>query len=36
MPQFYDGTKLLSLNDINGNKREIYICTFNRSAGKNV
>lgn len=31
---FYDGTKLLSLNDINGEKPEIYICTSNRSAGK--
>lgn len=31
---FYDGTKLLSLMDINGNKPEIYICTTNRSGGK--
>lgn len=31
---FYDGTKLLSLMDINGNKPEIYIATSNRSAGK--
>lgn len=31
---FYDGTKLLSLTDINGNKPEIYICTSNRSGGK--
>lgn len=31
---YYDGTKLLSLNDINGNKPEIYLCTTNRSAGK--
>lgn len=31
---FYDGTKLLSLSDLNGNKPEIYICTTNRSAGK--
>ena len=31
---FYDGTKLLSLLDIDGNKPEIYICTSNRSAGK--
>lgn len=36
MSQFYDGTKLLSLNDINGNKPEIYICTTNRTAGKTV
>lgn len=32
--KYYDGTKLLSLQDINGNKPEIYICTSNRSAGK--
>ena len=32
--KYYDGTKLLSLKDINGNKPEIYICTSNRSAGK--
>lgn len=31
---FYDGTKLLSLKDINGDKPEIYMCTSNRSAGK--
>ena len=31
---FYDGTKLLSMMDINGNKPEIYMCTSNRSAGK--
>ena len=31
---FYDGTKLLSLSDINGEKPELYICTSNRSAGK--
>ena len=34
MGQYYDGTKLLSLLDINGNKPEIYMCTSNRSAGK--
>lgn len=34
MSTFYDGTKLLSMSDINGNKPEIYICTSNRSAGK--
>ena len=34
MPNFYDGTKLLSLKDINGNVPEIFICTSNRSAGK--
>lgn len=32
--QFYDGTKLLSLKDLNGDIPEIYICTSNRSAGK--
>lgn len=31
---YYDGTKLLSLLDIDGNKPEIYICTTNRSGGK--
>ena len=31
---YYDGAKLLSLSDINGNKPEIYICTGNRTAGK--
>ena len=31
---YYDGTKLLSMLDINGNRPEIYICTSNRSAGK--
>lgn len=34
MKNFYDGTKLLSLKDINGKKPEIYICTTNRSGGK--
>ncbi len=34
MNEFYDGTKLLSLLDINGKKPEIYICTSNRSGGK--
>lgn len=32
--KFYDGTKLLSLKDINGMTPEIYICTTNRSGGK--
>lgn len=32
--KYYDGTKLLSLKDINGNKPEIYISTTNRSGGK--
>lgn len=34
MSNYYDGTKLLSLKDINGNTPEIYICTSNRTAGK--
>lgn len=34
MGKYYDGTKLLSLKDINGNKPAIYMCTSNRSAGK--
>lgn len=33
-PIYYDGTKLLSLKDLEGNTPEIYICTSNRSAGK--
>lgn len=32
--KYYDGTKLLSMKDINGDTPEIYICTSNRSAGK--
>lgn len=32
--QYYDGTKLLSMKDINGNTPEIFMCTSNRSAGK--
>lgn len=35
-PKYYDGTKLLSLQDINGNKPEIYIVTTNRTGGKTV
>lgn len=34
MNKYYDGTKLLSLKDINGNRPEIYICTTNRTGGK--
>lgn len=34
MASYYDGTKLLSMKDINGNKPAIYMCTSNRSAGK--
>lgn len=33
-PIFYDGTKLLSMKDMNGQKPEIFISTSNRSAGK--
>ena len=31
---YYDGTKLLSLKDLDGNTPEIYMCTTNRTAGK--
>lgn len=31
---YYDGTKLLSLMDINGVKPELYFCTTNRTGGK--
>lgn len=34
MGKYYDGTKLLSMLDINGNKPEIYMCTTNRTSGK--
>lgn len=34
MANYYDGTKLLSLTDINGNRPEIYMCTTNRTGGK--
>lgn len=33
---YYDGAKLLSLKDINGDKPEIYLCTTNRTGGKTV
>ena len=33
---YYDGTKLLSLLDLDGNKPEIYMCTTNRTGGKTV
>lgn len=36
MGQFYDGTKLLSMKDINGGTPEIYMCTTNRTGGKTV
>jgi hypothetical protein len=32
--KYYDGTKLLSLQDLNGRRPEIYMCTTNRTAGK--
>lgn len=32
--KYYDGTKLLSMKDINGETPEIFICTSNRTAGK--
>lgn len=32
--KYYDGTKLLSMKDINGNVPEIFLTTTNRSAGK--
>lgn len=32
--KYYDGTKLLSMLDINGNKPEIFLCTTNRTGGK--
>lgn len=31
---YYDGTKLLSLYDLDGLKPELYLCTSNRTAGK--
>lgn len=34
MPGYYDGTKLLSMKDINGETPEIYMCTTNRTGGK--
>ena len=32
--EYYDGTKLLSMSDINGLKPELYLCTTNRTGGK--
>lgn len=32
--KYYDGTKLLSMKDINGNTPELYLCTTNRTGGK--
>lgn len=34
MNKYYDGTKLLSLKDINGYTPELYLCTTNRTGGK--
>lgn len=34
MKKYYDGTKLLSMLDLNGKKPEIYMCTTNRTGGK--
>ena len=31
---YYDGTKLLSMKDLDGNDPELYICTTNRTGGK--
>ena len=31
---YYDGTKLLSMKDLNGRTPELYICTTNRTGGK--
>ena len=34
MCKYYDGTKLLSMLDINNKKPELYMCTTNRTGGK--
>ena len=34
MGKYYDGTKLLSMLDVDGKKPEIYMCTTNRTGGK--
>lgn len=34
MNKYYDGTKLLSLKDLDGNQPELYFITTNRTAGK--
>lgn len=34
MGKYYDGTKLLSMKDLDGNKPEIFLCTTNRTGGK--
>ena len=32
--EYYDGTKLLSMKDLNGETPELFMCTTNRTAGK--
>lgn len=34
MSEYYDGTKLMSMTDLDGKKPEILICTTNRTGGK--
>lgn len=34
MPTYYDGARLLSMKDIDGNVPEIYLCTTNKTGGK--
>ena len=34
MSVYYNGAKILSMRDINGNKPEIFMCTTNRTGGK--
>ena len=34
MGVYYDGTRLLSMKDLNGKKPEIFIVTTNRTLGK--
>lgn len=34
MNKYYDGTKLLSMKDSEGNSPELYLCTTNRTGGK--
>ena len=34
MSDYYDGVKLLSMKDINGNTPEIFVCSGNNTAGK--
>lgn len=36
MNQYYDGTKLLSMKDIDGKEPELYLCCGNRTGGKTV